>query len=449
MQSVCLSQNLDSGLVVYYPFNGNANDESENGNHGIVHGATLTFDRCGNPNSAYFFDGKSKISTQPFPWLTNQFSIVGWIKVDDINPSQTGGWIPLICRGEQSHLIDNSFGLQFSNGKGYVAGLYGSDWEKALSSYELIFSSKWSFVVATFDSFNIKYYSNGKLINNNQINKKINGLNEVLVIGRDMPISDEWLFGSLDDICIYNRVLTEQEVLMLYNMPAIRATIKIIDTIANVGTENFHIPIKVKFNCQNILAENHSFTAKMQFNASTFLPTGVTKGKILNDSIDKDYFRNLTIVCDDVNISDSDSILTEIIGTVLLGDSLTPIEIIDFKWNNSNIEIDTIINGSLETKVCAFPIRRIQLFTPTSFSIQPNPANSGEIEIKFEGDEEGLHTLNIYNIQGIKLETEEWQNAKNGKRDFKFDLKDYTNGVYYVVLKSPWNVMSKPMMVIE
>jgi hypothetical protein len=48
---------LSDGLVAYYPFNGNANDESGNGNNGTVNGATLTMDRFGNPNSAYNFDG--------------------------------------------------------------------------------------------------------------------------------------------------------------------------------------------------------------------------------------------------------------------------------------------------------------------------------------------------------------------------------------------------------
>jgi hypothetical protein len=34
-----------NGLVGWWPFNGNANDESGNGNHGTVNGATLTADR--------------------------------------------------------------------------------------------------------------------------------------------------------------------------------------------------------------------------------------------------------------------------------------------------------------------------------------------------------------------------------------------------------------------
>ena len=48
---------LNDGLVVYYPFNGNANDESGNGHNGIVNGDTLTTDMFGNPNSAYSLNG--------------------------------------------------------------------------------------------------------------------------------------------------------------------------------------------------------------------------------------------------------------------------------------------------------------------------------------------------------------------------------------------------------
>ena len=46
-----------TGLVGYWPFNGNANDESGNGNNGTVNGATLTTDRFGSANSAYSFNG--------------------------------------------------------------------------------------------------------------------------------------------------------------------------------------------------------------------------------------------------------------------------------------------------------------------------------------------------------------------------------------------------------
>lgn len=56
---------LDSGLVAFYPFNGNSDDESGNGNDGTVMGAMLTADRFGTDNSAYEFDGYSSYISIP------------------------------------------------------------------------------------------------------------------------------------------------------------------------------------------------------------------------------------------------------------------------------------------------------------------------------------------------------------------------------------------------
>ncbi len=46
-----------NGLVGWWPFNGNANDESGNGNHGTVNGVTLAADRFGNANRSFMFNG--------------------------------------------------------------------------------------------------------------------------------------------------------------------------------------------------------------------------------------------------------------------------------------------------------------------------------------------------------------------------------------------------------
>ena len=78
------------GLVGWWPFNGNANDESLNGNNGTVSGPALTDDRFGNPNSAYDFDGISdQISVSNNPSLnfesSNSFTLSYWIKPSFIN----------------------------------------------------------------------------------------------------------------------------------------------------------------------------------------------------------------------------------------------------------------------------------------------------------------------------------------------------------------------------
>ena len=69
-------------LIAHYPYNGNANDESGNGYHGTVHGASLTTDQNGNSNSAYYFDGVndyiniSSVSSH----ISTTHTRCGWIK---------------------------------------------------------------------------------------------------------------------------------------------------------------------------------------------------------------------------------------------------------------------------------------------------------------------------------------------------------------------------------
>ena len=83
---IALSMNVfaqvpTNGLVGYWPFNGNANDESGNNNNGTVSGATLTTDRFGNANKAYSFDGTNdyiSVLDNNSLDLTNQLTLSAW-----------------------------------------------------------------------------------------------------------------------------------------------------------------------------------------------------------------------------------------------------------------------------------------------------------------------------------------------------------------------------------
>jgi hypothetical protein len=74
----------EEGLVAYYPFNGNANDESGNRNDGEVNGATLSDDRFGLSNSAYEFEQSDYINVPPSDSLNQNgpHSISLWVKLD-------------------------------------------------------------------------------------------------------------------------------------------------------------------------------------------------------------------------------------------------------------------------------------------------------------------------------------------------------------------------------
>jgi len=89
---------LNKGLVAYYPFNGNANDESGYANHGTVNGATLTYDRFGNEDSAYHFKQNTNIiipDSEYFSFRNYDINISFWFKASGhcvfINHGTSGG----------------------------------------------------------------------------------------------------------------------------------------------------------------------------------------------------------------------------------------------------------------------------------------------------------------------------------------------------------------------
>ena len=210
-----------NGLVGYWPFNGNANDESGNGNNGTVNGATLAMDRFGDLNRAYSFDGSSNINVQNSfydnGWVSN--SINFWVNLSQINPSNT--------------FFNTSPHCGFACGYSYLGNYRfyhykGADpinnstpcW--ALFSQDLFnFNSdaidQWLMLTITKSGNNYVYYVNGILdkisvASLSPIAQQMCSMTFASVNG-----NTENMTGSLDDIGIWNRELTADEVLALYN----------------------------------------------------------------------------------------------------------------------------------------------------------------------------------------------------------------------------------------
>ena len=95
-----------NGLVGWWPFNGNANDESGNGNNGTVNGATLTSDRFGNAGKAYsFVSSYINVPNSNSLQINNQLSISLWVNFNSFpnvscilstgsdEPSSADSWV--------------------------------------------------------------------------------------------------------------------------------------------------------------------------------------------------------------------------------------------------------------------------------------------------------------------------------------------------------------------
>ena len=215
---------LNDGLVAYYPFNGNANDESGNGNHGIVNGATLTTDRFGNAGSAYYFDGNDGIIVNTGGNLDgfNSMTISVWVKPEN---SLWGG---ILSKGEYNGISHWTYELlRYPSGEIY-ASVYPNDGTGAgrieVGNTDKIANSIWNHVTCVWDpSGYIKIYINGTLVEHvtSGVPTQMASTNYPLYIGRrlDIPYTENtaWFNGSIDDIRIYNRALSSSEIEELYN----------------------------------------------------------------------------------------------------------------------------------------------------------------------------------------------------------------------------------------
>jgi hypothetical protein len=216
-----------NGLVGYWPFNGNANDASGNGNNGIVNGAILTTDRNGNANSAYSFAGNSWIEVlynQVFNFSTNSFTLICWAKRQGNNTFQhliTRNYIP-----DYPNAISN-YTLRYENNSiVLISSGNTSTGNGALGSSALSNLTDWNHFVSVFNSENqtLQIYMNGNLIATGPTNSILQNYNSIgnMYFGVEhpttvLPSGPQFLTGQLDDIGIWNRALTQAEITGLYN----------------------------------------------------------------------------------------------------------------------------------------------------------------------------------------------------------------------------------------
>ena len=221
-----------SGLVGWWPFNGNANDESGNNLNGTVLGANLTNDRNGNSNSAYNFDYLTASFSQqnqeiyiPFSPLLNvsNISVSYWVYPRQYywtgNPNLTVN----ITRFQYGYSNPNGqvWGLGYTDNQ-VLGGLNGPN---GGGTYQAIYTSAinlnaWNNIVMTYDSVTIKLFLNSQLVAVTNHNLPMNTAgNSGISIGESNSANGYWHYtdGVIDDIGIWDRALTQQEITDLFN----------------------------------------------------------------------------------------------------------------------------------------------------------------------------------------------------------------------------------------
>jgi len=212
------------GLLAYWPFSGNTNDQTTNANHLTNNGATLVADRNGTANAAYSFNGAGNYLEKTVPSFvfspSGTFSISFWLN----RPSTTGGVAMMSGSGTANNFIWLFSGN--SNNNVFGTNKQQSAWIWANSPYSL---NQWEHYVCMYINGVMRVYRNGVLeVSATYTHTGALATALPFYIGKDIGTS--YFNGSIDDVAIWNRSLTNCEIQKMY-------TSQLPNIVSNAGAD--------------------------------------------------------------------------------------------------------------------------------------------------------------------------------------------------------------------
>jgi len=227
----------EKNLVGIYSFEGNANDKSASGNHGVVYGAQLVPDRFGNPNSAYKFDGVDDfIEIVPKNNLSElkDFTISIWLSFHGFKKN---AWIHshadrqyIFCGHAHSKTTRNDFSrdgvsimfdLEHNKQKRFIGLIKNKQGQK--NNYTKSSAppqNKWIHLVISRKGNSLYQYIDGKLVGQGDASNSSLNMQHNLYVGTfsgNNPYYNRGRFnysfkGIIDDINVYNKGFEEHEL---------------------------------------------------------------------------------------------------------------------------------------------------------------------------------------------------------------------------------------------
>jgi hypothetical protein len=220
-----IAQNLPNyvpanGLVGWWPFNGNANDESGNGNNGSISDAIITLDRFGISNSAYQSGQLTPLISIPNVSInSSSFACSYWINYSS-QPINTS-----IADVSHEWLNNGTFTSfrQLNSTLGWgSAGINGSSDQVILNSPNPIITLGWNHIIIMRSNQIMQTWINGINVASDSLVQNGSLIStKTLYLGGDPqntiqnPLAK--FNGDIDDVGIWNRALTQEEITDLYN----------------------------------------------------------------------------------------------------------------------------------------------------------------------------------------------------------------------------------------
>jgi len=194
------SHGLDLGLIGFYPLDGNASEELDHQNNGVIHGTEPGPNRFGEEGMALWFDGEDDYVQLPPLELGSAYTLSVWVLPAE---EKGGGYFNVL-----SNNGDPVWGVREGNLQQYFFGrVEGSAVERHV----------WTHLVLVRDGPSHSLYKNGQLDAASDVPADNDAFS---VIGAYRPTAEalddrEPFHGSIDDLFVWARALTPSEVSLL------------------------------------------------------------------------------------------------------------------------------------------------------------------------------------------------------------------------------------------
>ncbi len=220
------------GLVLHFSFSKSDNpavDQSGCDNHGALHNARHV--ETGHVGGGCYLDGRGdfvRVANSNNLEIRDKLTLAVWVKLDSFAPGGYGN--------EEGHIIKKgdplwwnpSYGLGFRKGSGrakFVIGHPKSPVSRGgadLYSETTLKTGQWHHLAGTYDGKSAKLYIDGRLDLERKYEGTIRSDRAPLMIGGGKLFSKTdfanhfAITGTVDDIRIYHRVLTADEIGLLF-----------------------------------------------------------------------------------------------------------------------------------------------------------------------------------------------------------------------------------------
>src|SRR5690606_27016875 len=283
----------NNNLVLALSFNENtgsvANDQSGNNNHGtLTNGAT--WNASGRFGAAVSFDGTNdlvNIADANSLDLSNGMTLEAWVR-----PSVLTGFRNVISKERSTnafaYVLSANNNASNTNNQRPSSRIRTGSTNRTLNGTSKLQTNTWTHIASTYDGTTFRFYVNGVQVNSMSATGNIPATTNMLRIGGSPALGSQYFAGLIDEVRIYNRALSQNEIQTDMNTPigadAIPPTVTILNppagnvtntvNISAIASDNVGVSgVQFLLNGENLGTEDTNAPYEYSWNTTT-IPNG-------------------------------------------------------------------------------------------------------------------------------------------------------------------------------